>query len=165
MDKQKEIIDVSTGEVSVCSGGCILRAIAIGSCIAVAAYDSKAKIAGMVHIMLPDTAPQKSSEKTKYAINGIEQVLNRMIESGSCIDNVEVCLIGAGNVLQKEDDTICENNIRSVTKILKDRSIPVRDSVLGGYKRKSAFLDAKTGHITYTEGDDLEKPLWQPLEK
>ena len=37
-------IDVNTGEVSVSSGSVILRVLAIGSCIAVMAYDRHKKI-------------------------------------------------------------------------------------------------------------------------
>ena len=158
----KEVIDVNTGEVAVRRGEFILRAIAIGSCIVVAAYDSKVKVAGMVHIMLPGHAPEQSSEKTRYADDGIEQMLSKMFEFGSDTNGIEVCLIGAGNVLQKEDDTICADNIKSVTTILGERSISVRALVLGGYKRKSAFLDGETGNISYTEGNDREKRLWQP---
>ena len=157
----KEVIDVNTGELAVHRGRFVLRAIAIGSCVVVAAYDLKSKIAGMVHIMLPGHAPEKSSEKVKYAADGIEQMMSRMTKSGSNTDDIEVCLVGAGNVLQKEDDTVCAANIESVTKILSEKSIPVRASVLGGTKRKSIFLDCETGSISYTEGDGQEQPLWQ----
>ena len=160
----KEIIDVNTGEVAVRSGKFVLRAIAIGSCIAIAAYDTKSLIAGMAHIMLPDCAPQPHSNETRYAMSGISQLLNQMIELGSVSEDINVCLVGAGNVLQKEDDTICEDNIKSVTMILSKKRIPVRASVLGGYKRKSVFLDAKTSRVSYIEGDGLEKLLWQPQE-
>ena len=161
----KEIIDVNTGEVAVRRGRFILRAMAIGSCVVVTAYDPKTKIAGMAHIMLPGQAPENSSEKTKYAANGIEQMLTQMLESGCKIEDIEVCLIGGGNVLQKEDDTICADNIKSVTKILEGKFISVEASVMGGYKRKSAFLDVETGRFSFTEGDEIEKPLWQSQEK
>jgi chemotaxis receptor (MCP) glutamine deamidase CheD len=78
------------------------------------------------------------------------------------MDETEVCLVGAGNVLQKEDDTICDANIESVTGILKEKNISVMASVLGGTKRKSVFMDVETGCISYTEGDEKEKRLWQP---
>ncbi|MBI4669600.1 MAG: hypothetical protein HY747_10555, partial [Elusimicrobia bacterium] len=35
----------------------ILRADAIGSCIAVAAYDSKKRVGAMAHVMLPGSSP------------------------------------------------------------------------------------------------------------
>ena len=85
-----------------------------------------------------------------------------MLEAGAGTDEIEVCLVGAGNVLQKSDDTICTANIESVTGILKEKNIPVMASVLGGTKRKGVFMDVENGSISYTEGDDPVKLLWQP---
>lgn len=157
----QKIIDVNTGEVKAAVEKGILRAIGIGSCVVVVAYALRGKIGGMAHIMLPGIAPQQSLEKTKYAFDGIEQLLNQMFETGASTDEIEVCLVGAGNVLQKEDDAICDANIESVTGILKEKSIPVMVSALGGTKRKSVFLDVEDGSISYTDGDEKEKKLWQ----
>jgi chemotaxis protein CheD len=160
-----EIFDVNTGQVVVKKGQITLRAIAIGSCIAVAVYDPKTNNAGIAHIMLPGQAPQGCCEKTKYACDGIEYLLNQLIESGSVLGDISVCLVGAGNVLRKEDDTVCPNNIQSVTTILAKKAIPVRMSILGGCDRKSVFLDAKNGRISYSQGDSSVKLLWQPTDQ
>ncbi len=160
-DVTREVIDVKTGEVKVATEGAILRSVAIGSCVAVAALNFKRKTGALAHIMLPGNAPQHSLEKTKYAFDGIEQLLNQMFEAGANTDEIEVCLVGGGNVLKKEDDTICEANIESITQILKGKNIPVMASVLGGTKRKSVFLDVEKGRISYTETDEKEKILWQ----
>jgi len=157
----KESVDVNSGEVKVDTAGVILRSAAIGSCVVVAAYNLRKKTGAIAHIMLPGRAPQQSLEKTKYAFDAIEQMLNRMFEAGAGMNDIEVCLVGAGNVLQKEDDTICQDNIKSVSTILAEKNIPIRASVLGGTKRKSVFLDVKNGSISYTEGDEKEKTLWQ----
>ena len=157
----KQVLDVNTGEVKAAVEKGILRSVGIGSCVVVAAYNLSRKIGGMAHIMLPGSAPQQSLEKTRYAFDSIEQLLNQMFEAGAGTDEIEVCLVGAGNVLQKEDDTICDANIESVTGILREKNISVMASVLGGTKRKSVFLDVETGCISYTKGDEKEKVLWK----
>ena len=161
VDATKNSVDVNTGEVKVAAKGTILRSVGIGSCVVVVAYNIRAKIGGMAHIMLPGSAPQQSLEKTKYAFDGIEQLLNQMFEAGAGTDEIEVCLVGAGNVLQKNDDTICNANIGSVTGILKEKNIPVVVSSLGGTKRKSVFLDVANSRVSYAEGDEKEKILGQ----
>jgi len=161
----KDFVDVNTGEVVVCSGKFVLRALAMGSCIALTAYDATTQIAAMAHIMLPGRAPQRSRQKTRYAVNAIEQMLDRMCGQGANAGNIEACLIGAGNVLRKKDDTICEDNIEFVTGILAAKDIPVRASVVGGTKRKSAYLDTATGTVTYCRGNEVEKQLWRPSSK
>lgn len=149
----KEVFAVDTGEVLVRRSLAVLKAIALGSCIAVVAYDTKAKIAGLAHVMLPGYAPENASHKTRYAFEGISLMLDKMIESGSFFKDIEVCLVGAGNVLQKADDTICSSNIESVKTILAEKKIPLKASVLGGYTRKSVSIDVQTGYVFYTEGD------------
>ena len=158
----QDIVDVNTGQVKIAVERGILRSVGIGSCVVVAAYDYRKKIGALAHIMLPGIAPQKSLEKTKYAFDGIEQLLNQMLEAGAGTDGIEVCLVGAGNVLQKSDDTICDANIESVTGILEEKNISVMALVLGGTKRKSVLLDVENGSISYTEGDDPVKLLWRP---
>jgi chemotaxis protein CheD len=157
----QEIFDVNTGQVTVKNGKVLLRAMAIGSCIAVAVYDALTKNAGLAHIMLPGGAPKGSRECTKYASDGIEELLDQMTKSGSNPNALTVCLVGAGNVLRKSDDTICQNNIQSVTAILAAKNIQVQAAVLGGYDRKSIILDAENGTISCTEGDDPVRLLWQ----
>ena len=161
----KEIVDVSTGEVEIGGKGIILRAIAIGSCVVIAAYDSRDSIGAIAHIMLPGKALEKTLQKTRYAADAIDEMINRMTQRGCKNRDIEVCLTGGGNVLEREDDTICEANIKSVTQLLKKKKIPVRAEVLGGTERKSVFLDTDTGSISYTEGESREKLLWKPAVK
>ena len=155
-------VDVNTGEVVVSSENLILRSIAIGSCIVIAAYDPRKKIAGMAHIMLAGRAPENGLERTKYAEDAIEEMIAEMTRQGCDLNDIEACLVGAGNVLEKDDDTICEENIRSVTNVLSEMNIPVRASVVGGTKRKGVYLDVATGEVLYTEADSSQMPLWQP---
>lgn len=156
----EEVIYVNTGEVKVAMGKAGLLAIAIGSCIVVAALDTKKRVGAMAHVMLPGKAPRRFPEKTKYAFDAIEKLLNLMLEAGSNLNDIEVCLVGAGNVLQNENNTVCDTNIESVTGILKEKNIPVKASVLGGTERKGVVLDTEAGSICYTEGDEKEKTLW-----
>lgn len=160
--EMKEIIDIDTGQIAVRGGQCLLRAMALGSCIAVAAYDSRARIAGMAHIMLPGGTPQRGANDTRYAVYGIAALLDRMIEAGCDLGAIDVCLVGGGNVLRDDKDSICGDNIRSVREALRAKHIPIRASVLGGNDRKSAFLDAETGRVSFTEGNGAEQVLWPP---
>jgi len=158
----KRTVDVNTGEIHLEKADAILRSVALGSCIAVVVYDKKEKIGAIAHIMLPGIAPANSMEKYKYAPNAVVAVLTMMAEAGSQKSNINACIVGAGNVLEKQDDTICASNIKSVTQLLKDNNIPVKASVVGGIERKGVFLDVETGNISYTIGNSGKKKLWQP---
>ena len=100
--------------------------------------------------------------KTKYAADAISEMISGLELAGTDIKDIVVCLVGAGNVLEKADDTICKKNIESVTGLLRERNIPVRKSVLGGIKRRSLYMDTASGSIYYSEGGGEEKLLWEP---
>ncbi len=158
----KKIVDVNTGEVKFASDGVILRSIAIGSCIAIAVYDGRKKIGTMAHVMLPGQAPEKETQPTRYAANAINEIIDLMTRAGTRSCDIEACLVGAGNVLEKEDDTVCKTNVESVMQLLEEKNIPVKATALGGTERKSVFLDIDSGTIYYTKGETTEKLLWKP---
>lgn len=157
----KKTIDVNTGEVKGSSDSVILRSIAIGSCIAIVACSLRDRAGAIAHIMLPGKARESAKERTKYAVDAVEELFGIMGGFGVDMADIEVCLVGAGNVLEKEDDTICQSNIDSVIAIMEEKNIPVRASVLGGIKRKSVMMDVAGGKVSYTEGDGGETFLWQ----
>jgi len=158
----KELIDVNIGEVEATGAGAILRSTAIGSCIVIAAYDSSKKVGALAHIMLPGRAPKGAGGKrTRYAADAIDEMINKITCTGANQCDLEACLVGAGNVLKKQDDTICKDNIESTADLLEKKRIPIRATVLGGTERKGVSLDVESGSICYTEGDDKEKLLWK----
>jgi chemotaxis protein CheD len=157
----KRVIDVNTGEIRVSTKSAVLQSLAIGSCIAVVAYDVRFRIGAIAHVMLPGRAPAKTAEKIKYAADAIEEMLGRMKRAGADKDSIEVCLVGAGNVLKKKSDTICRQNIESTRSLLRENHVRLRRTVLGGTKRKGVFLDVEMGRVSYTEGDEKEKPLYE----
>lgn len=161
----KDVIDVDTGQVVCCGRDKSLRSNAIGSCIVVAAYDRYNRRGGLAHILLPGIAPESEQIKTKYAGDAIDMLICELERAGTDIREIEVCLVGGGNVLEKADDTICEKNIASVTAILKKKNIGMRKTMLGGTKRKSLFMDVESGKVYYSEGGGAEKLLWEPEKR
>ena len=158
----KETFDVNTGEVKVAGEQALLRSTAIGSCIVVAAYDAKSRVGALAHIMLPGKAPAEEVQRTKYAEDAIGRMIAEMTRSGSNSGDIEACLVGAGNVLKEKDDTICGENIQSITALLEKKRIAIRAVALGGITRKGVLLDVETGSVFYSEGDRKERLLYKP---
>lgn len=158
----EKILDVQIGQVKTGKGKVILQSKAIGSCVAIVAYDATKNVGALAHVMLPGAAPAKKNvEKTKYAANAIDAIVNKMSKLGSKKDDIEVFLVGGGNILKREDDTICKDNIESALKLLSEKQLKVRAQAVGGTARRSVSLDVEGGSIFYTEGDAEEKPLRQ----
>jgi len=164
-EEMKRIIDVNTGEVEAGGRGTILRSNAIASCVVVAAYDPAKKVGALAHVMVPGAAPGgKGFQRTRYAADAIEEMMSRMTELGVNKEDIEVCLVGGGNVLKKEDDTICRANIASVVDILDKKRVKIRAKTLGGTERRTVSLDVDEGSVHYTVGDGKRKLLWKAAE-
>ncbi len=157
-----KIVDVQIGQVKTHKGKVKLQSKAIGSCVAIVAYDATKNIGSLAHVMLPGAAPAKKSvEKTKYTANAIDAIVNKMSKLGSKKDDIEVFLVGGGNILNREDDTICKDNIESALKLLSEKQLKVRAQAVGGTVRRSVSLDVEHGIVSYAEGNGGEKQLWR----
>lgn len=157
----KKTIDVQIGEVKVERGQAILRSAAIGSCIAIAAYDAGRKIGGLAHAMLPGRAPagKEAAEKTRYAADAIDAMLSEMARLGSKMEDVEVAVVGGANILRRPDDTVCGSNIESVLELLEKKHLKVKAQALGGTERRSISLDVERGIVSHSEGNGGEVEL------
>ena len=157
----KRIVDVQIGQIKAAKGKVILQSKAIGSCIAIVAYDPTRNIGSLAHVMLPGSAPgdKEPGEKTKYAANAIDAIIGKLSCLGSREEDLEVSLVGAGNVLNRADDTICKDNIKSTLQLLSEKGLKVRAQALGGTDRRSVSLDVERGIISYSEGNGKETQL------
>ena len=161
----KKIIEVQTGEVEAGRGEIILKSDAIGSCVVITAYDSKKKLGAMAHVMLPGRSPQKDfPHRTRYAADAIEVMINKLARLGVNKDEIEVCLVGGGNVLKRNGDTIWKDNIDSVVELLREKGIKIGAKALGGTERRSVSFNVERGSVSYAEAAEDEKLLWEAVD-
>ncbi len=116
--------------------------------------------------MVPGSSPEgRTSQTTRYATDAIEELVKRMTQLGANIDDVEACLVGGGNVLKREDDTICQENIASVVELLDAKRIRIVAKAVGGTERRTVSLDVEKGSVRYTVGDGMEQLLWKAVAR
>jgi len=158
-----KIIDVQIGQVKASQGKAILRSKAIGSCIAIVAYDRVRLIGALAHVMLPGRAPagKKRGVKTRYAADAIDAMLTQMTQLGSKTNDIKVVLVGGGNVLGRKDDTICKDNMESVLELLLQKQLSVQAQAVGGTARRSVSLDVERGIVFCTEGNGSKMQLYR----
>jgi chemotaxis protein CheD len=79
-----EMIKVGMADLNVCVSPNVLTTLGLGSCVGIVLFDPLRKIAGMVHIMLPDSTKILNNEnKAKFADTGIDALINRMLMIGA----------------------------------------------------------------------------------
>ena len=77
------MIKVGMADLNVCKTPEALTTLGLGSCIGACIYDPVAKIAGLVHYMLPDSTRFKNNENiAKFGDTGIAETVKQMEKLG-----------------------------------------------------------------------------------
>lgn len=144
-------ISVGIGEIKVVNNSCLLKAIGLGSCIAVALYDENTKIAGLAHFMLPsiDESFDKSNP-FRFIDSGLEIMIDEMKKKGAQPNGIKAKLFGGANmfpdiIFSNSPMDIGQRNIRSLKEELKKNSINISAEELGGHTGRSVTFDTKDG--------------------
>ena len=161
-ERAERVLNVGTGEVAACRTTGILRAAAIGSCAVAAAYDARAGVGGMAHVMLPGVCPDgASSRRTRYAEDAVSEMLRRMRALGAEPSRVRVCLVGGANVLGPGHESPGPEVVQALREALESEQLVPAAQETGGILRRSCTLDVERGRVVYTKGDSPELLLWE----
>src|SRR5690554_1088401 len=77
----ENIVLVGLADLNVCEAPDAIKTLALGSCVGVVLFEPVSKVAGMAHIMLPDSnliVNNKNDNKAKFADTGIETLIGLM---------------------------------------------------------------------------------------
>lgn len=76
-----------------------LVTLGLGSCIGLVVYDSTAKVAGMAHIMLPNSRGLMGSEKVgKFADTAVPALIDAMEKQGAVKSRIKAKLAGGAQM-------------------------------------------------------------------
>jgi len=120
----------------------------LGSCIAVCFWDSKLRIGGMCHYMLPYWNGEGLASP-KYGNIAIEKLLEKMYSLGSKKVNLIAKVFGGGEVIETKTQQffIGERNIQLAWDQLKELNIPIVSSSVGGKLGRKIIFDTNTGEV------------------
>lgn len=130
-----------------------IMTIGLGSCIGIALYDRMLKVAGLSHIMLPDSTQFKNtSNPMKFADSAVPILLEKMQKQGCKKQNIVAKIAGGASMFNFSDKSIISDigkrNSEAVKKALKDIGIPIIAEDTGGDKGRTMILEASTGKVT-----------------
>jgi chemotaxis protein CheD len=141
----------------------ILVTYALGSCIAVTMYDPVAKVAGMLHYMLPESAIDAAKAQQNpfmFADTGIPKLLDGVKAGGGQPRRMVVRLMGGAQVLDSQGVfQIGKRNYLAARKILWKAGILIAAEVVGGEISRTVRLEVGTGRMWLREGGGVEREL------
>ncbi|OOM79341.1 chemotaxis protein CheD [Clostridium sp. BL-8] len=130
----------------------VIMTIGLGSCIGIALYDKALKVAGLAHIMLPDSTQFKSNTNPmKFADLAIPILIEKMEKQGCKKRNLTAKIAGGASMFNFSDKSIISDigkrNSDAVKKTLKDEAIPIIAEETGGNKGRTMVLYASDGKV------------------
>lgn len=129
---------VLPGEYYVSDEDIIIMTV-LGSCIAACIWDSRLRIGGMNHFMLPEGGADTSGRYGSYAM---ELLINELIKRGATREYMQAKVFGGGAVISGMTTmNVGERNTQFVLDYLATERIPVvSKDVMDIYPRKVVFF-------------------------
>lgn len=149
----ERIIMVGLGEICVTNDrSSVLACLGLGSCIGLCAYDSRARVAGMAHIVLPESNRGSLGEmSTKYADIAIPRLLEEMGECGAVKPHISVKLVGGAQMIQnvalESVLQVGKRNLEMTINILAREGIRLLATDTGGNFGRSVQLSVDSGKV------------------
>jgi chemotaxis protein CheD len=147
MDK---IIHVGFGEYRISDNpDSVLICFGLGSCVAVTMYDTKKKMGGMIHVVLPSTQGRPTQSLARFADSGIPFLLEEMKKMGADKRRLIVTVSGGAKILKLHypinDYDIGSKNVEKTLEVLKQLGLSIHGQETGGTRGRTVRLHIKSG--------------------
>ncbi len=149
---------VGMGQVHV-EGDCSLSITArsLGSTAAVALYDPEARIGGILHWMLPDSAiaPDRALRSPGlFADTGFEALTEQMVHAGARLSRCTAALAGAASLPEGGSFDVGCRNREAAHRILGQSGVRIICEETGGVSVRDLSLEIANGRI-HVRGADV----------
>jgi chemotaxis protein CheD len=133
----ENIIKVGMADYKTANCPSALTTIGLGSCIGIAIYDTKTKIIGLAHIMLPSSDLLKSGGvRAKYADTCIADMIDEMVRNGSDIRSMKAKIAGGAQMFAYNSNNdlmrVGPRNADACKAVLASYRIPLIGEDTGG---------------------------------
>ena len=144
-------ITVGISDWKICGTADTLVTYALGSCIGTCLYDADAGIAGLSHIMLPDstTMRDRNVNRMKYADTALPDMVKEMVKRGALQSRLKAKIAGGAVMFatQSQSFNIGENNIQAVKKALLALRIPIIAEDTGLNFGRTVYFNGSDGKM------------------
>ncbi|HWO77979.1 MAG TPA: chemotaxis protein CheD [Bacillus sp. (in: firmicutes)] len=151
MNNAELLVKVGIADMKLGQAPQILRTTGLGSCVGLVLYDERLKIAGMAHVMLPDSSLAKAgtSHMAKYADTAVPSLLAGLLEKGARQLSIKAKLAGGAQMFEyagaNELMRIGARNIEAVKNQLNSLKLPIVAEDTGGTNGRTIDFVIETG--------------------
>jgi len=147
-----ELIKVGMADFKAARHPAVLTTLGLGSCVGVAIYDSRSKIVGLAHIMLPSSSIASGNiNRAKFADTAIVDLYEEMLSLGADGRNLVAKLAGGAQMFtfagSSETMKIGLRNYEASRAVLSGLNIPIISEDVGGNYGRTIELSSEDGRL------------------
>ncbi|TGB04783.1 chemotaxis protein CheD [Halobacillus salinus] len=150
MNEVLNIIKVGIADLKFVSAPDRIRTSGLGSCVGVVLFDPRKQLAGMAHVMLPDShmAKQEKMNRFKYADTALDDLLRGLTDNGASKFRMKAKIAGGAQMFSFKTSSdmmrIGPRNIEAVKEKLAQFHIPIIAEDVGGKSGRTIVFDPST---------------------
>jgi chemotaxis protein CheD len=154
---------VRMGELAVSRvPGDVLVSIGLGSCIGLALVDRARSVAGLAHVMLPEsTGSPDAASRHKFADLAVPALIDKVVALGTSATRLEAVLVGGARMFSFGGSSldIGARNEEATLAELRKRGIRVIAKATSGTKGRTIRVHVEGGRILFKEAGGVESTL------
>ncbi|MDQ0214278.1 chemotaxis protein CheD [Oikeobacillus pervagus] len=150
MNSSQTVVKVGIADLNIVRSPNTIRTSGLGSCVGVVIYDERIRLAGLAHVMLPDSNLAKGKEinKAKFADTAIPELVERMKREGAGAFRLKAKMAGGAQMFhfnsQNDLMRIGPRNVDAVKQQLKAFNIQLLSEDVGGNRGRTIEFDPQT---------------------
>ncbi|MDY6931077.1 MAG: chemotaxis protein CheD [Halobacteriota archaeon] len=145
-------IRVGIADLQVTTEPNILMTLGLGSCVGICLWDRTTRVAGLSHIMLPNSSDsRKEVNEMKYADTALDIVLEDMVDLGARKSRIVAKIAGGAHMFSTIDTNnapkIGDLNVAAVKEKLKELKINIIAEDTGDDYGRTVELHSTNGKV------------------
>ena len=143
------------------AAGDVLVSLGLGSCIGLALLDRRTGVAGLAHVVLPDSGGNAADNKLKFADHAVPELVDRVVAAGGRRLRLEAALVGGASMFATSSAAleIGQRNEAAVREQLKTLRIPVIAAETGGQRGQTVRVHVEATRVTVREAGSKDYDL------
>jgi chemotaxis protein CheD len=157
---------VGVGDMKVSNkSGAVLATYSLGSCIGVGIFDPVARVAGLLHYMLPESSLDAAkAQKNPYMFgdSGIPMLFKASYKLGAKKNRLKVMVLGGAQILDQNGMfNIGKRNHTVLRKMFWKNNVMIDFEASGGVVNRTVKLAVETGEAWLkVSGEKEQKISW-----
>lgn len=159
------VVKVGIADMNIVQAPNSIRTSGLGSCVGVILYEETKNIAGMIHVMLPESSLSRSDELNvaKFADTSIPAMIKILQAEGLSTFRLKAKIAGGAQMFQltiaSDSMKVGPRNVEAVKEALSKHNIPIVAEDTGGNSGRTIEFNPDTKLLNIRTASKGEKNI------